>query len=196
LQSGGNTYEFTAGSNTSVFVEGVDGQGITTANKVEIAIEVNPTPNVTLTQGETLSVPQQTDATYQWYLNDAAISGATSASYTPVDNGIYYVVATFATTGCQATSESVDLIVTGLDDFALDISLYPVPARNWLNISSDTNLEDYNFRIVSLDGRLIETNPVISSGSIRFNVTGLTPGIYFVHISNDDSVETLKFVKQ
>lgn len=194
LQSGGATYEFQPASNTRLFVEGVDGQGNVTADRFEIEVVVNPIPDVTVTEGKTLSIPEQAGASYQWYLNDMAIDGATNASYEPDEEGEYYVIATFGT-GCEATSARVTFEILGIEGPGVQIDLYPVPTNDWLNLISDLDLSTSHFRIVGVDGKLSNAQPLINGGKIRFDVTTLPPGIYFLHVSNDDFVRTIRFIK-
>ena len=44
---------------------------------------------------------------FQWYFNDAEISGATNNYYTPTQPGYYYVKATIANCGTQLTSDKI-----------------------------------------------------------------------------------------
>jgi hypothetical protein len=53
-------------------------------------------------QGDSLTATSAT--TYQWYMNDETISGATSQVYKPLKNAIYKVMAN--TNGCQMLSEN------------------------------------------------------------------------------------------
>ena len=76
--------------------------------------------SVALGQAATFSVVASGTGTlsYQWYKNSAAITGATSASYTTpatvaTDNGALFYVVVKDPTGASATSNSVALTVTG-----------------------------------------------------------------------------------
>jgi len=197
LQAGGSTYESQPTATTKLFAAGVDGQGNLTVERFEVEVKVNPLPDVTITEGETLSVPSQSGTSYQWYFNDVAITGATNASYAPTAEGEYYVTATSGS-GCETTSARVDFVnkPLGLDGPEVTFNMYPVPATIWLTLASNRNLDGYAFKIVGLDGKLTSITPVLDEDQIRFDVSSLRPGIYFLHISNDNIVETMKFSKK
>lgn len=52
------------------------------------------------------------DVSYQWYKDDKAISNATSATYTPTENGSYYCIATAATNSRSAGSNTIQTSTT------------------------------------------------------------------------------------
>lgn len=52
------------------------------------------------------------DVTYQWYKNNAKITNATSATYTPTENGSYYCIATSATNSRSAGSNPIQTSTT------------------------------------------------------------------------------------
>ncbi|MEG0761648.1 MAG: choice-of-anchor L domain-containing protein [Chryseobacterium sp.] len=71
------------------------------SNGVQLPTSINVCDNAP--QTFTASV-QSGNATYQWFLNDVVISGATNASYTAVQPGIYKVVVTFPGSSCPGTA--------------------------------------------------------------------------------------------
>ena len=52
------------------------------------------------------------DVTYQWYKNNAKITDATSATYTPTESGSYYCIATSATNSRSAGSNTIQTSTT------------------------------------------------------------------------------------
>lgn len=52
------------------------------------------------------------DVTYQWYKNNAKITDATSATYTPTESGSYYCIATSATNSRSAGGNSIQTSTT------------------------------------------------------------------------------------
>ncbi|WP_312076582.1 choice-of-anchor L domain-containing protein [Chryseobacterium sp.] len=70
-------------------------------NGVQLPASINVCDNAP--QTFTASV-QSPNATYQWYLNNVAIPGATNATYTAVQPGVYKVVVTFAGNSCPGTA--------------------------------------------------------------------------------------------
>ena len=52
------------------------------------------------------------DVTYQWYKNNAKITAATSATYTPTESGSYYCIATSATNSRSAGGNTIQTSTT------------------------------------------------------------------------------------
>ena len=101
------TYAATTAGNYAVAVSAAGG---CTATSATYAVTVTPLPVVAITGNSGVCVGTTTVltatpglATYQWLLNGANISGATSATYTATVAGTYTVAAT-AASGCAATS--------------------------------------------------------------------------------------------
>lgn len=82
--------------------------------------------------------------------------------------------------------------VTGIDelDFNSNITLYPNPAQNWLNIRfSEATTSSTKVRIFDLNGKL-QNEQVISAGEFQtiLSTNNLNNGLYLVEISNTDGV--------
>ncbi|AUP77415.1 T9SS type A sorting domain-containing protein [Flavivirga eckloniae] len=76
----------------------------------------------------------------------------------------------------------------------LDFSIYPIPAKEELNISSTINLENLKFTIFDLSGKVIAKEQKVKSKPI--NIENLSKGVYFLQIkSNIGNVVTKRFVK-
>ncbi len=115
-------------------------------------ISVSASPSISITPGSqtvctgynscstlTSSLSGCTTATYQWYHNGSAISGATGANYTvPTSLAVgvhsYYVIATSG--GCSATSNTATITVNG----QASVSLSPSSQSLCLGYSSATQL--------------------------------------------------------
>jgi hypothetical protein len=86
-----------------------------------ITITVNPTPNPQIlpygpatfcTGGSVLLKGKASTLTgiqYQWFRNDAAVAGATSAGYTATQTGAYKLLQTVSSTGCSIISNEVSV---------------------------------------------------------------------------------------
>lgn len=100
-----------------------------TATSPNIGISVFPLPPVSVSvNGNVLS--SFNAVSYQWYFNGNLIPGATSSTYTATSSGAYYVVVTDAN-GCKATSNSVELSVTGIESLSYDdFTIFPNPVTN------------------------------------------------------------------
>jgi len=87
---------------------------------------------------------------------------------------------------------SVEVPLSLNDNIISQIKLYPNPATDYFRIS---NIEKANVVISDVTGkRIMSINDV--TGDSNINVSELNSGIYFVNIKNENSNETIKFVKK
>ena len=111
------SYTATQAGNYSVQVSNASG---CSATSTSISVNVDPLPVATITaagstvlcQGDNvlLSATIGTGYSYQWYLNNAIIPGATSGSYAATQAGSYTVIIT-TLSNCTATSAGTTIIV-------------------------------------------------------------------------------------
>ncbi len=73
-----------------------------------------------------------------------------------------------------------------------NISIYPNPADNEINISSERSIQQ--IQIYSLTGKLVTQNYFSFTKDVKINVNGFTPGIYLIRIFQENSVSTQKFI--
>jgi hypothetical protein len=132
--------------------------------------------------------------TYQWYLNDSAIAGATSNMTPETKNGTYTVVVSDIN-GCFDTSAPfVDssIIVNGVVPVknADAIRIYPNPASSVLHIEAPMKVL---VTIVSPDGRTL----MDKKEAISLNIGDLANGMYMIMIYDEGKtlLKTDKFVK-
>ncbi|MCB9232517.1 MAG: DUF2341 domain-containing protein [Bacteroidia bacterium] len=127
-------------SSTNAFTSGSYSVTVTDANGCmgsdTVLISVNPLPNPVITQNGFLLSTTQTFSSYQWNFNTNPVSGATSQSYTATQTGAYSVLVTDAN-GCSALSDTVNVIIIGLNpESALaEVMVYPNPFTRVANIS-------------------------------------------------------------
>ncbi|MBN2776414.1 MAG: C10 family peptidase [Bacteroidales bacterium] len=80
---------------------------------------------------------------------------------------------------------------TGVEVNSLtDVNIYPNPANEMINI---TGIYDANIAIYDIYGKLImELNNTDSTG---IDISDFSAGVYFINISNNDDIKTMKFIK-
>jgi hypothetical protein len=81
---------------------------VLTVNPLPLVITPATTP--VFCAGGSVVLNATTGYTYQWQLNGSAISGATSAAYTASSSGNYTVLISNTTTGCNGTSNAINVI--------------------------------------------------------------------------------------
>ena len=196
---GFSSYIWNTGQTTNCIITQTTGDYYVTASNAQgcaaesnhIAITVYPSPPVGYSQdGDTLVANGA--ATYQWYLNGQAISGANSQTYIAKVLGVYTLAVT-DTNGCSARSSNI--IVSGISDLHQDeISIYPNPlsAGNW-QIDVNEGLIGNELQVFDDNGRLVyksELNHLHSE--LQLNVAR---GVYLLQISSTHSSIIRKLVK-
>ncbi|RSK39696.1 M43 family zinc metalloprotease [Mangrovimonas spongiae] len=84
-----------------------------------------------------------------------------------------------------------------VEDFTLDnVSIYPNPTSNVLNIkTTNSNLPD-NYAIYNMLGQVISKKVISSENDLTINTSNLSNGMYFIKISKGANEATLRFMKK
>ncbi len=116
------------------------------------------------------------------YINDAMVTVADIEA----DNGVVHMI----------DAVLLPPVATSLDQNSIEnvnIDLYPNPANNYINVAvNDIELEGTKVRIINTSGAVFnEFN--LNSTNERLDISSLSPGLYYMIISNNDSVRSSKF---
>ncbi|MBN9294448.1 MAG: T9SS type A sorting domain-containing protein [Flavobacteriia bacterium] len=148
-----------------------------------VTVNNNPAPVINLSGG---NLTTQSYASYQWNYNGTPISGATSQTLIPTENGEYTVTVTNAS-GCTGTSQVYNLDNVGLENITEDAFLFypnPVKSNGTLNFSWGKQYTGKAyFRIYDLTGAV-----VFDLRSEEFPESIVLPdlksGVYFIDIES------------
>jgi hypothetical protein len=164
-----------ASLNGSTYTDSID---ITFKPQPDTTISSSGTVLVCSSSNFTLDAPVDTNYSYQWYLNESAITNATNASYLPTALGSYTVEITDSTTGCSKVSEPTVLASTfamdptGTNDFCQEqVLTVPLGSSNtyqWQKDGNDISGANSNTFTVSESG--IYTC-VVTNGSCNYTTT-------------------------
>lgn len=150
---------------------------------------------LTLTDvAETNINSSMTSNNYQWFKDDALITGANASTYTIVnaqisDSGIYYCeVTNIDLPGfiIRRSNITVNVGTLSLDKNELNtLNIYPNPAKDILNIkqNSESTLE---IKLFDAQGRLV-INENSKKELVRINISYLQAGLYFIKIQSNKS---------
>ncbi len=90
-------------------------------------------------------------------------------------------------------------VTTGVNEttISLELSVYPNPTANNLQLKVESEaLENLNFQLIDLQGKVIENKRIMTSNT-TINMEALSKGIFFLNITrNNQSVKTFKVIKQ
>lgn len=91
-------------------------------------------------------------------------------------------------------------ISTGIDEdvFANQINIYPNPADKIITLTFENiNLTDFKLELLTIDGKIIQEYPAISTEQqINVNTADLPAGIYLVRVKTDNGVAAKKVLIQ
>ncbi len=137
-------------------------------------------------------------ATYQWLDCDngnAAISGATSQTFTPSVNGNYAVVVT--ENGCTDTSACTSVTVVGLQEaFGSEFSLHPNPSNGLVTVEFGQSLSDLEIRVTDLTGKVLYAKDHVNGNQVLLDMRSLSHGVYLVEVRSADLRKALRMVVQ
>jgi hypothetical protein len=163
---------------------------------IEVTFSTTPAPVITQSNDTLFST---TAISYQWFLNNNIIPGATSKYYVPAVSGSYNVSIT-NNFDCNLFSATYNYIATGSlsDNVApFTFSIFPNPAHDILTVFIRNATPDaFAVTVTDIFGKTV-SSPLKSSGAankIIFDTGKLTAGNYLVRISNSKQVVYEKLV--
>jgi hypothetical protein len=170
-----------------------NGSGCDSTITLNLNMEFAPiTPVITLTNGVTMTVDAQANATFQWInCSDLTpIAGATGATFTASMNGVYAVVASNA---CGSdTSECSTINSVGISDLSgAEISVFPNPTDGVLNVQVSTSMLGQTWKLYDIRGRLI-VDGNIETESTTLSIEQLSRGTYWLHLGRMQPVQVVK----
>lgn len=153
-------------------------------------ITVYPKPTATISFNGTIFTAGGSTGTYQWYMNNNPIPGATSLTYQPTQNGYYHVVITDAN-GCTATSSFYTLTNVGIKALGNSdaVQVYPNPSTGVVNINA-ANLKSkkVTISVYTIIGSLVfrqvtdVKNDILNTSC---NLSELAKGSYEIRLQTD-----------
>lgn len=157
-----------------------DGNGNSITQTQDVII--TPLDNSVTDNGGSL-LANATGVTYQWLDCDngmAILAGETNQSFTPTTNGNYSVEISNGT--CAETSSCYFVQVIGINELSQNqVLVYPNPTNGEVTFKSSANIE--KIEIVDITGKVV----IITSNSIKLNLTHLNQGVYFAKIYFDEN---------
>lgn len=167
------------------------------SDRVPITATTAPTPVITL-DGNTLKSSSETGN--QWLLNGSMISGATSQTYTPTENGIYSVRVT--NNSCTLVSNQINFTTTAVvnvdpQEIGMTVSPNPAPGGNFtLQLQTNTR-SNLDIMLVNLTGQVVYKMQIPSfSGRLTKLIEPgkLAPGVYYLKVVHDKKAYIRKLV--
>jgi hypothetical protein len=131
-------------------------------------------------------------AAYQWYFNGSPIPGATDSFYVAMQLGNYAVMITDEN-GCSRLSNG---ILSGTTEIQKNqISIYPNPAKDELNIVSRTNSK-LNIEIFDVAGASIYKESFVNQAVLKIPLMNFANGVYFLKVNDGELTNIEKVLIQ
>jgi uncharacterized delta-60 repeat protein len=189
--AGATSQSYTAIESGSYTVR-ITQNGCSSPSAVALAVTVNPLPSVPTIAVSGNTLTSSAASGNQWFLNGAAIQGATNASYEVQEAGPYTVQVTSAE-GCTATSLVHNFVATsigGPGNWRGEVVTFPNPVQKTLTIKNPKSRK-LSITVYTVQGTKVYQGKVITTqGSI--DMQGLPAGLYQVVITDVSTNETIR----
>jgi hypothetical protein len=123
-------------------------------------------------------------------------------TFTPTTSGNYYFkfndVTPIVTTVTSLRFDSFNFtsVLLGTNDFlASNLSIYPNPTKNIINISNTLNAVVDNVILTDLNGRVVKSQKINATEG-QVNISDLATGIYMMNVTTNQGSVTKKIVKE
>jgi len=129
---------------------------------------------------------------YQWYLNDVAITGATNATYLASVNGSYALIVS-DTNSCKGTSVAIVVSNLGVNTILNNevVNIAPNPTTGLLHVLGS---EPVNITVSDILGQVIKE----ADNTQSISISELPSGMYFIKLLNTrrGTIIQCKVIKQ
>src|SRR5690606_23265803 len=126
-----------------------------------------------------------------------------TTSWTPTESGTFTLAFhnNSPAIGTAALSMLLDnFVVTNelsTDNFlATQLSIYPNPSSDVINITNASNILLNGVEIIDLNGRVVKSAKFNGVSEAQVNISDLSAGMYLMNVSSDQGTTTKKIVKK
>jgi hypothetical protein len=144
----------------------------------QIQILPNDITNTIVQNGHVLASAQSAD-TYQWYLNEEPITGATNRTFVFDEPGSYQLLTTHD--DCNYFTGPF-LILDAEEAVQKTFSIYPNPASNKVTIQFRDPQPIHTLGMLNAMGQPVIIRQVYNRREVELNTEGFTAGIYIVEV--------------
>ena len=158
-------------------------------------------PTLTLS-GSTLTTPVVAGASYQFYLNGAALAGTSSNTLTATEAGSYTVVVTSAAGCASPVSAAVQyagpITATRGSQAAFELTLFPNPTPNGLlTIGLAGPARATQLTVLNSLGQAVRSLALpAATTSAHLDLSGLATGVYVLRATTTDGTVTRRLLRE
>lgn len=100
-------------------------------------------------------------------------------------------------TGVTHDTQSLPVTVeeeTGIDDQEIEISIFPVPAQEFVIIDLESNAAHIShYQLIDTEGRIV-LNDVLRNNQNQLNISGLTSGVYVLNVFTSSGIISKRLI--
>jgi hypothetical protein len=176
----------------------VTGNATLDTSMINLNGEVTDDRGLTITdRGFVWSTTNPTPTTNDNVVATGTGMGAFANQLNNLTSGTTYYIRSYATNSAGTSYSNIITIIAdslhaGTSEL-FEMSYYPNPVKNILNIKASHTLESYT--IYNAIGKIIATQP-IQNPTHKINVSNLSNGLYFIELKGQMGSKTIKIVKQ
>lgn len=178
---------------TTYTLNGTGQNGCVSLETIKITVNPLPTAPVISFNEETGTITSNVTANeYQWLLAGNPISGATSSTYVPTQNGSYRLRITDEK-GCSNNSNTVNVTTVSIDAISkIGVKIFPNPANEVLYFESPFSITE-PIRIIDALGRTVYRGSVTNN---QLELNNLATGAYILELAYQTKNYHFRFIKQ
>ena len=136
------------------------------------------------------------DFTINWYLDEILIQSGSDSIFLPEVGGLYSATLTHER-GCVMTSDTLEIISTGLQDDLLQsqVKVWPNPIDQDVNVRNTTE-QTLTARLIDIHGKVLSTRKVLAQSQSSWPIQ-ITPGIYILQmVTEDGRTQNRRLIKE
>lgn len=161
-----------------------------TSGNYDAILKIQSSTNLSATVGNYIVIKRD-NSTSAWSVGgDYTLASEASGMVTARNNGL----TSFSDFAIGIASSVITL--SNPEFQKQQLTLYPNPASEQVNLSFKTILDNVNVKIISILGQTVYEKSNLSGDNLSLNVSDLIKGIYIIQVSDGISVSTSKFIKQ
>src|SRR6185295_19882592 len=126
-------------------------------------------------------------ATYQWYYDSTAISGATDSFYVATQSGNYNIIVTDVN-GCDVGAGIINVVagIAAAGSSSMQVEVFPVPAKdelivNWKSLTG----KETTLKVFDVFAREVYSTQM-TTPIVKLQTSGWSAGIYLLKIADGE----------
>lgn len=168
--------------------------GLTDSSEWQVNVLPVPNAQYNFTKNENIisfiSEQQNAGLTHYWTFGDGQISIETNPVHQYATKGDYQVSHTISSI-CGIAKNTQNILLTSLQESVItNFQVYPNPTKGSITIESSDKISSINIK--DLTGKSVKYVKGTSGHQKTFDLSDLVPGMYFIEIKSNKTVETQK----